>query len=103
MTDDEIAGARAPRQRRSEAAVAENDGGTGVADARETMIAELQEIARLAEIKDQYGAALRALRDIARLQGLLPARPRRSPTKKARRYEPTPLEAADAIANSVTP
>jgi hypothetical protein len=67
------------------------------------MLAQRHEIARVAFMQGKHGAALRALRDIARLQGLLPARPRRSPTKKARRYEPTPLEAADAIANSVTP
>jgi hypothetical protein len=103
MTDDEIAGARAPRQRRSGAAVAENDGGTGVADARETLIAELREIARLAEIKGQYGAALRALSAIARLQGMLPSRSARPARKQAPRREPTLLEAADAIANSVTP
>ena len=65
------------------------------------MLARLQEIARVASVQGKHGAALRALRDIARLQGLLPARPRRSPSNKPPRPEPTLLEAADAIAAEV--
>lgn len=67
------------------------------------MVAQLQEIARLAEIKGQYSAALKAQRMIAELQGLLPARPRRTPMRKAPPRELTPFEAADAIAKTVKP
>ena len=76
---------------------------TPIAQSPDEMVARLQEIARVASVQGKHGAALRALRDIARLQGMLPARPRRSPMKKTPRREPTLLEAADAIANSVTP
>jgi hypothetical protein len=62
------------------------------------MVAQLQEIARVASAQGKLGAALQALRDIARLQGLLPARPPRSTTRKLLRREPTLLEAATAIA-----
>jgi hypothetical protein len=72
-----------------------------IAQTADEMLAQLHEIARVASVRGKYGAALSALRDIARLQGLLPSRPRRLPRKKPSRREPTLLEAADAIGAEV--
>lgn len=68
---------------------------------KDEMIAKLHEVAEQALGRNQNGVALKAYSEIARLNGVFPARRPRPANKRLPRREPTLLEAADAIAKGV--